>query len=320
MGWPAGHASTAAGPPAQQSESQQQYRLWVGHGCGPAPLPRSAAGMRCQPWHVILGSPSPLRRYAASYVFVEQLGGWRSMYGLAAAPAVLLAAGERAGLACRAAGQYVKWCMMQQLGLLCCACCPVVALPGLNRFPPTATLQAWPGCLNRLAGSCCPARGRTQRPPRCGAPRAALRPRQQCRWALFGRVGEWAAGLRWRSSAVHAAHFFYRSMPAVPAVPAVQAEIDQIMDAMAASPVAQSGGGAFGAPPTLFAWPARACAWVAQAAEGGRGTCLCPGIATTTCRLSRAAADAGRDSWLQPPHLFHPHALLPPFPAPCRLY
>lgn len=35
-----------------------------------------------------------LCRYAASYVFVEQLGGWRWMYGLAAAPAALLLAGE----------------------------------------------------------------------------------------------------------------------------------------------------------------------------------------------------------------------------------
>jgi MFS family permease len=35
-----------------------------------------------------------LAGYAASYVYVEQLGGWRWMYGLAAAPAALLAAGE----------------------------------------------------------------------------------------------------------------------------------------------------------------------------------------------------------------------------------
>ncbi|EFN53468.1 hypothetical protein CHLNCDRAFT_25635 [Chlorella variabilis] len=34
-----------------------------------------------------------LAGYAASFVFVEQLGGWRWMYGLAAAPAVVLAAG-----------------------------------------------------------------------------------------------------------------------------------------------------------------------------------------------------------------------------------
>lgn len=34
-----------------------------------------------------------LAGYAASYVFVEQVGGWRWMYGLAAAPALLLALG-----------------------------------------------------------------------------------------------------------------------------------------------------------------------------------------------------------------------------------
>lgn len=37
--------------------------------------------------------PQSINSYAASYVFVEQLGGWRWMYGVAAAPSLLLALG-----------------------------------------------------------------------------------------------------------------------------------------------------------------------------------------------------------------------------------
>ena len=37
--------------------------------------------------------PSFLPRYGASYIFVETLGGWRYMYGLALVPAALLGAG-----------------------------------------------------------------------------------------------------------------------------------------------------------------------------------------------------------------------------------
>jgi hypothetical protein len=49
-------------------------------------------------WLVLLACtsqlyPAPACSYAASYVYIEQLGGWRWMYGLAALPAVVLAAG-----------------------------------------------------------------------------------------------------------------------------------------------------------------------------------------------------------------------------------
>lgn len=96
-----------------------------------------------------------LAGYAASYVFVEQLGGWRWMYGLASVPAALLLAG-------------MLW------------------LP------------------------------------------------ESPRWLLLSGSGQDAAAAALR-----------RSKGRVATSAAVQAEIDQIMDAMAASPMAQSGGGAF---------------------------------------------------------------------------
>lgn len=56
--------------------------------CSAAPSSHSAS-----PLPLSLLRSLPPRSYAASYLYVEQLGGWRSMYGLAAAPAVLLALG-----------------------------------------------------------------------------------------------------------------------------------------------------------------------------------------------------------------------------------
>lgn len=73
------------------------WQPWA--GAGPLPVRHDArwppACHPCLPPSIHRCDPSPACSYAASFVFVEQLGGWRWMYGLAAAPAVVLAAGER---------------------------------------------------------------------------------------------------------------------------------------------------------------------------------------------------------------------------------